>query len=200
MVLLTDAAIALGTRPEGGGTHDTIMLNLAVLKHYESTLEGSGCDIDHDKVDMHEGGIAVMSISHDERMDIHRPIHDAMMCIANSRSRLATTPVAGIATHETPGDATRLAEVVALEATRITNITMYEATRLAETGGLQEQGPSARTRHIRTNLDFVYDTTDNDDIVAQHVHTTKNQTNQFTAANNRDRLRASATILSDHAA
>ena len=71
------------------------------------------------QVDTHEDGIAVMSIAHGERMDIPRPTHDAVMCINNSRGRLATTRVAGIAARGTSGDATRPAEVAALEATRL---------------------------------------------------------------------------------
>ena len=59
---------------------------------------------------------------------------------------------------------------------------------------------SARARHVRTNLGFVHDATDDKNIVVQHVLTMKNPANMFTAAENRDRFRASVTVLSGHAA
>ena len=59
---------------------------------------------------------------------------------------------------------------------------------------------SARARHARTNLGFVYDAADDKDIVVQHAHTMKNPANTFTAAENHDRFRASATVLSGHTA
>ena len=82
-------------------------------------------------------------------------------------------------------EATRLAEIVALEATCPTNITTFEA---------------ARTRHIRTNLDFVYDAIGDGDIVVQHVRTMNNLANTLTVAENRDRFRTSITVLSVHTA
>ena len=59
---------------------------------------------------------------------------------------------------------------------------------------------SARARHIRTNLGFVYDAIDDGDIAIQHVRTMENPANTFTAAENRDRFRASVISLSGHTA
>ena len=65
---------------------------------------------------------------------------------------------------------------------------------------LHNRDLSARTRHVRTNLGFVYDHIDDGDIVVQHVHTMKNPANTLTATESRDRFRASTTLLSGHAA
>ena len=65
---------------------------------------------------------------------------------------------------------------------------------------LHKRNLTARARHVRTNLGFVYDATDDKGIVAQHVHTVKNPANTLTATENRDRFRASVTVLSGHTA
>ena len=59
---------------------------------------------------------------------------------------------------------------------------------------------SARACQVRTNLGFVYDATDDGDIIVTHIRTMENPANTFTAAENRDRFRASVTNLSGHAA
>ena len=61
---------------------------------------------------------------------------------------------------------------------------------------LQKRDFLALVRHVRTNLGFVYDATDDGDITVQHIHAMKNPANMFTAAENRDRFRGSATRLS----
>jgi hypothetical protein len=65
---------------------------------------------------------------------------------------------------------------------------------------LHKRDLSARTRHVRTNLGFVYDAIDDGDIIVTHIRTMENPANTFTAAENRDRFRASVTNLSGHAA
>ena len=65
---------------------------------------------------------------------------------------------------------------------------------------LHKRDLSARARHVRTNLGFVYDAIDDRDIAVQHVRTVKNPANTLTTAENRDRFRASRTVLSDHTA
>ena len=65
---------------------------------------------------------------------------------------------------------------------------------------LQKRDLSARAHYIRTNLDSVYDATDEGGVLVQHIRTMTNQTNKFAVAENSGRLRTSATILSGHAA
>ena len=65
---------------------------------------------------------------------------------------------------------------------------------------LHKRDLSARARHVRTNLGFVYDAIDDGDVIVTHIRTMENPANTFTAAENRDRFRASVTNLSGHAA
>ena len=61
---------------------------------------------------------------------------------------------------------------------------------------LHKRDLSARARHVRTNLGFVYDAIDDGDIDVRHIRTMENPANTFTAAENRDRFCASVTLLS----
>ena len=51
---------------------------------------------------------------------------------------------------------------------------------------LQKRDLSARARHIRTNLGFVYGVTDNGDINVQHIRTMRNPDSMFATPENRD--------------
>lgn len=65
---------------------------------------------------------------------------------------------------------------------------------------LHKRNLSSCVRHIRTNLGFVCDATDDGGIVVEHTRTMKSPANTFTATENHDRFRASVTILSGQTA
>ena len=59
---------------------------------------------------------------------------------------------------------------------------------------LRKRDLSARARHLRTNRGFVCNATDDGGIAAKHTGTMRNPASTSTAAEDRDRFRASVTL------
>jgi hypothetical protein len=58
---------------------------------------------------------------------------------------------------------------------------------------------SSRSRHIRTNLGFIYEAIDNRDIHVEYIRSAANPANTHTAAENRDRFAQNTAVLSGRA-
>ena len=64
---------------------------------------------------------------------------------------------------------------------------------------LQRRDLSSRSRHIRTNLGFVYEAIDNGDVHVEYIRSEDNPANTHTAAENRYRFTRSVAVLSGRA-